>query len=144
MLHVGVVCLHGGVCTPACCFVHAGVLPLTCKHASPNTTMQNDTPNPPVTHAHTHRSMTPLSKVFMLSSSALLTRDTMTAILASGHSRIPVYRDGDRWVVPFWSLLLVVVCRVLAGRGLGWVGRGVKQRGRDCRAERGLLYLLPL
>jgi hypothetical protein len=40
--------------------------------------------------------MTPLSKVFMLSSSTALTRDTMKAVLASGHSRVPVYRDGDR------------------------------------------------
>ena len=40
--------------------------------------------------------MTPMSKVFMLSSSALLTRDTLRAVLASGHSRVPVYRAGDR------------------------------------------------
>ncbi len=49
------------------------------------------TTNPP-------RSMTPLSKVFMLSSLATLSRETMKSILASGHSRIPVYRDGNKCV----------------------------------------------
>ncbi|KAI8473576.1 MAG: hypothetical protein J3K34DRAFT_518869 [Monoraphidium minutum] len=43
------------------------------------------------------RSMTPLPKVFMLSSAARLDRDTMRAVLATGHSRVPVYRDGDRF-----------------------------------------------
>ncbi|KIZ03235.1 hypothetical protein MNEG_4718, partial [Monoraphidium neglectum] len=41
------------------------------------------------------RSMTPLGKVFTLSSEARLDKPTMQAILASGHSRIPVHRDGD-------------------------------------------------
>lgn len=44
----------------------------------------------------THRSMTPLNKVFMLPADARLNRSTMKSILASGHSRIPVYAGGDR------------------------------------------------
>jgi hypothetical protein len=44
------------------------------------------------------RSMTPLDKVFMLPADARLNQQTMRAILASGHSRIPVYTRGDRWV----------------------------------------------
>lgn len=42
------------------------------------------------------KSMTPLDKVFMLSSEDRLDERTMQAILLSGHSRIPVYRDGNR------------------------------------------------
>jgi metal transporter CNNM len=40
--------------------------------------------------------MTPLNKVFMLPADARLNQQTMRAILASGHSRIPVYTRGDR------------------------------------------------
>jgi metal transporter CNNM len=40
--------------------------------------------------------MTPLDKVFMLSSEARLTRETLQQVLASGHSRIPVYQAPDR------------------------------------------------
>lgn len=40
--------------------------------------------------------MTTLNKVFMLPADARLNRETMRAILASGHSRIPVYTRGDR------------------------------------------------
>lgn len=43
-----------------------------------------------------HRSMTHLNKVFMLPADARLNQQTMRAILASGHSRIPVYTRGDR------------------------------------------------
>ncbi|GFH06566.1 CNNM transmembrane domain-containing protein [Haematococcus lacustris] len=42
------------------------------------------------------KSMTPLEKVFMLSTADRLDERTMQAILLSGHSRIPVYRDGNR------------------------------------------------
>ncbi|KFM26096.1 Protein MAM3 [Auxenochlorella protothecoides] len=42
------------------------------------------------------QAMTPLDLVFMLSSDAVLDADTQTAILASGHSRIPVFRAGNR------------------------------------------------
>jgi hypothetical protein len=51
---------------------------------------------------HTHhcdRSMTPLDKVFMLPADARLSQSTMRMILASGHSRIPVYQAGDRCVL---------------------------------------------
>jgi Mg2+/Co2+ transporter CorB len=44
----------------------------------------------------TRRSMTALNKVFMLPADALLNMSTMRAILASGHSRIPVHTSGDR------------------------------------------------
>ena len=40
--------------------------------------------------------MTPLSKVFMLSTGERLTRETMKAVLASGHSRIPVHAENDK------------------------------------------------
>ncbi|CAL5220784.1 g2852 [Coccomyxa viridis] len=40
--------------------------------------------------------MTPLDKVFMLSSDALLDANTMKRVLASGHSRVPVHRAGSR------------------------------------------------
>lgn len=41
-------------------------------------------------------SMTPLDKVFMLSSEDQLDEATLRRVLASGHSRIPCYRAGDR------------------------------------------------
>ncbi len=40
--------------------------------------------------------MTPIDKVFMLPSDGRLDADTMTRVLQSGHSRIPVYAGGDR------------------------------------------------
>ncbi|GIL99315.1 hypothetical protein Vretimale_4509 [Volvox reticuliferus] len=43
-----------------------------------------------------YRAMTPLDKVFMLSSSDRLNEATLRSILHSGHSRIPVHREGDR------------------------------------------------
>lgn len=43
-----------------------------------------------------YRSMTPLDKAFMLSTEARLDQETMQAVLASGHSRIPVYQEGHR------------------------------------------------
>lgn len=48
----------------------------------------------------------------MLPADAVLDESTLTAILASGHSRIPVHKPGNRW----------------AGQGgagrEGWAGRG--------------------
>lgn len=41
-------------------------------------------------------SMTPLDKVFMLSTADSLDDATLRRVLASGHSRIPVYREGQR------------------------------------------------
>lgn len=43
-----------------------------------------------------YRSMTPLDKVFMLSTSDILDDHTLHAVLGSGHSRIPVFREGNR------------------------------------------------
>ncbi len=40
--------------------------------------------------------MTPIDMVFMLPADAPLNEVTLTAILASGHSRIPIYRPGNR------------------------------------------------
>jgi metal transporter CNNM len=40
--------------------------------------------------------MTPLNKVFMLSSEAVLDEATLQSVLASGHSRIPVYERRNR------------------------------------------------
>ncbi|GIL60817.1 hypothetical protein Vafri_15336 [Volvox africanus] len=42
------------------------------------------------------KSMTPLNKVFMLSTEDRLDERTLQAILMSGHSRIPVHREGNR------------------------------------------------
>jgi metal transporter CNNM len=42
------------------------------------------------------RAMTPLAKVFMVSSEAPLDGPTRDAILGSGHSRIPVYRGPNK------------------------------------------------
>lgn len=40
--------------------------------------------------------MTPLNKVFMLSSESVLDEATLQSVLASGHSRIPVYERRNR------------------------------------------------
>ncbi len=40
--------------------------------------------------------MTPLNKVFMLSSEAALDEQTLQSVLASGHSRIPIYEGTNR------------------------------------------------
>ena len=40
--------------------------------------------------------MTPLESLFMLSADDCLTLTTLKAILASGHSRVPVYTPGFR------------------------------------------------
>lgn len=40
--------------------------------------------------------MTPLDKVFMLPNEGVLDLKTIQQVLASGHSRIPVYAEGDR------------------------------------------------
>eukprot|EP00879_Flechtneria_rotunda_P029183 GHRR01031463.1.p1 GENE.GHRR01031463.1~~GHRR01031463.1.p1 ORF type:complete len:339 (+),score=75.40 GHRR01031463.1:449-1465(+) len=49
-----------------------------------------------LTNKTARKSMTPLNKVFMLPANARLNQATMRSILASGHSRIPVYTSGDR------------------------------------------------
>eukprot|EP00930_Biecheleria_cincta_P040877 TRINITY_DN27993_c0_g1_i2.p1 TRINITY_DN27993_c0_g1~~TRINITY_DN27993_c0_g1_i2.p1 ORF type:complete len:572 (-),score=120.69 TRINITY_DN27993_c0_g1_i2:40-1755(-) len=48
-----------------------------------------------LTHMTTLEALTPLSKTYMLSASAELSRETFKDIDKSGHSRIPVY-DGDK------------------------------------------------
>ncbi len=42
------------------------------------------------------RAMTPLTKLFMLHTGQHLDERTLRAILASGHSRIPIHTQGDR------------------------------------------------
>lgn len=49
-----------------------------------------------MTHKIAYRAMTPLDSVFMLSTADRLDEPTLRAILESGHSRIPIYREGDR------------------------------------------------
>ncbi|KAL4430835.1 hypothetical protein ABPG75_006091 [Micractinium tetrahymenae] len=49
-----------------------------------------------MTHKTARHCMTPIDMVFMLPSDAVLNEETLTAIMASGHSRIPVHRPGDR------------------------------------------------
>ncbi|WIA19107.1 hypothetical protein OEZ85_003755 [Tetradesmus obliquus] len=49
-----------------------------------------------LTNKTARKSMTALNKVFMLPADARLNMATMRAILASGHSRIPVHTSGDR------------------------------------------------
>ncbi|KAL3139247.1 hypothetical protein ABBQ32_006013 [Trebouxia sp. C0010 RCD-2024] len=43
--------------------------------------------------------MTPLEKVFMLPADAILNIDTLSELLASGHSRVPVHVPGNRQAV---------------------------------------------
>jgi metal transporter CNNM len=49
-----------------------------------------------LTNKRAKAAMTPLDMVFMLSIDDVLDEDTLTAILASGHSRIPVHRPGNK------------------------------------------------
>lgn len=49
-----------------------------------------------LTYKSARRSMTPLSKVFMLSTDDFLDTDTISRILQSGHSRIPVCRGANQ------------------------------------------------
>eukprot|EP00798_Chlamydomonas_sp_ICE-L_P013955 gene13955-19892_t len=49
-----------------------------------------------LTHKTASKAMTPLSKVFMLSSDAKLDQPTLKSILDSGHSRVPVHMSGDK------------------------------------------------
>ncbi|KAF5837488.1 hypothetical protein DUNSADRAFT_4290 [Dunaliella salina] len=81
----------GGSLTEAEVLVIRGALDLTAKTAS--------------------KSMTPLDKVFMLSSDDRLDERTIEAILISGHSRIPVYKGRNRsdivGVIMIKELLLV-------------------------------------
>lgn len=49
-----------------------------------------------LTHKRAKAAMTPINMVFMLSMDAVLDEATLTAILASGHSRVPVHHPGDR------------------------------------------------
>ncbi|GLC43679.1 hypothetical protein PLESTM_001503800 [Pleodorina starrii] len=51
------------------------------------------------------KSMTPLDKVFMLSTEDRLDERALQAILMSGHSRIPVHREGNRKAI--MGLILV-------------------------------------
>jgi hypothetical protein len=67
--------------------------------------------------------MTPLNKVFMLPADARLTQSTMKAILASGHSRIPVYTREDR--------------SVKTGQGYGLTGQQQQQQQQQQQDLRG-------
>lgn len=49
-----------------------------------------------LTHKTAQRAMTPLGKVFMLSTRDVIDLDTMRRVVASGHSRVPVYRNDNR------------------------------------------------
>jgi metal transporter CNNM len=49
-----------------------------------------------LTNKRAKAAMTPLDMVFMLSLEDVLDEATLTAILASGHSRIPVHRPGNK------------------------------------------------
>jgi metal transporter CNNM len=49
-----------------------------------------------LTHKTARNAMTPIDMVFMLPTDAVLDESNLTAIMASGHSRIPVHRPGDR------------------------------------------------
>ncbi|GAB4817855.1 hypothetical protein N2152v2_004901 [Parachlorella kessleri] len=49
-----------------------------------------------MTHKIAKSAMTPMDMVFMLPADAALDEGTLTGILASGHSRIPVHRPGNR------------------------------------------------
>lgn len=68
--------------------------------------------------------MTPLSKVFMLSSEALVDKGLLAMVLQAGHSRVPVY-EGDSKQVPGAE----GACSAAAGRSPGW-HRGAAACGR--------------
>lgn len=56
------------------------------------------------------QAMTPINKVFMLSSNTILSQGTFNKILATGHSRVPVYRGEDRT-----DIMGVVLVKELVG-----------------------------
>jgi CBS domain containing-hemolysin-like protein len=60
----------------------------------------------------------PLARVFMVPAGAPLDAATLRAIAAAGHSRVPVYRGGDRSDIA--GVLLVKM--LLAGAPGGWAG----------------------
>jgi CBS domain containing-hemolysin-like protein len=69
-----------------------------------------------LTNKVAYRSMTPLDKVFMLSTSDVLNEHTLRAVVESGHSRVPIHRDGD-------PTDLVSACSLLGQEGRGeWIG----------------------
>jgi metal transporter CNNM len=49
-----------------------------------------------LTNKIAYKGMTPLGAVFSLSTSDKLDTATLQAILASGHSRVPIHRGEDR------------------------------------------------
>ena len=51
-----------------------------------------------LTHKTAADCMTPMDKVFMLPSDAVLEEHTLADIILSGHSRVPVHRPGNRFV----------------------------------------------
>lgn len=57
---------------------------------------------------------TPLDKVFMIPSDAILDQDLCAQILKMGHSRVPVHHPGDRkhiiGILLVKELLMVKVC----------------------------------
>jgi metal transporter CNNM len=61
---------------------------------------------------------TPLDKVFMVPSDAILDSDLCAQILKMGHSRVPVHAPGDRTqimgILLVKELLMVKVCSVSA------------------------------
>lgn len=56
-----------------------------------------------LTHKTAYNAMTPLSKVFMLSTEDVLDGPMMDAVLQSGHSRLPIHAPGDRCNVVRWA-----------------------------------------
>ena len=58
-----------------------------------------------LTHKRARAAMTPLDKVFMVSTDDVLNEALISRILATGHSRVPVFAGGDRGDVV--GLLLV-------------------------------------
>ena len=75
-----------------------------------------------LTHKTAKTAMTPLDMVFMLPASAPLDEATLMSVLASGHSRIPVHRPGDRGQI---LGILLVKELILVEKVGGWASGDV-------------------
>ena len=73
--------------------------------------------------------MTPLPRVYMLPAEATLTRPQVREILASGHSRVPVYAGGDRR-----AIVGAILVKELLQYRLGATGGGAAAEGAAASA----------
>ncbi|EFN59369.1 hypothetical protein CHLNCDRAFT_137839 [Chlorella variabilis] len=95
-----------------------------------------------MTHKTARDAMTPIDMVFMLPADDVLDEATLTAIMASGHSRIPVHRPGDRRAI---LGIMLVKELLLVDRSQGkTVGRQKVRSIPSVRADTPLYDMLKL